>query len=40
LGASLPAQEVVSLLIYVAAITILQLVPFVFFRFPHAPDAA
>jgi hypothetical protein len=39
-GASLPAQEVVSLLIYVAAITILQLVPFVFFRFPHAPDAA
>ncbi len=39
-GASLSTQDVVSLLTYVALLTILQLVPFVFFRFPHAPDVS
>lgn len=36
-GVALPSQDVVMLLVYVALLTILQLVPFVFFRFPHAP---
>lgn len=39
-GSELPTQDVVMLLAYVAIVTVLQLVPFVFFRFPHAPDLA
>lgn len=35
-GSSLPTQGVVMLLVYVALLTILQLVPFLFFHFPHA----
>lgn len=39
-GSSLPTEDVVMLLVFVATLTILQLVPFVIFRVPHAPDVA